>query len=160
MQKHLLIYLFFFGTAISPVLAQSGKKSTPPVKAQATDKRPMKLRSSWGLFLSDTLPKSEVIKLLDSTLAVRDEKNITYPVISFAFTYEQHQPYLNDTTGQPGVYKDFTGDNFKSPGLSPLWSNRLKETIQTGDILYFDEIIIRYTGDKLYKAPPLKIAVK
>lgn len=160
MQKHLSVIIFFLGLASSTAFAQSGKKSVPPAKAAVSAKRPMKLRSSWGLFLSDTLPKSQVVKLLDSALVVRDEKNNKYTVISFAFTYEQHQPYLNDTTGQPGVYKDYTGDNFKAAGLPVLWSTRLKESLQQGDVLYFDDIIIQYATDKLYKAPSLRIDVK
>lgn len=158
MQKHLLLS-FILATMVSPVFAQSGKKNTA-TPAAVSNKRPMKLRSSWSIYLSDTLPKTEVMKLLDSALVVRDEKNIKYPVISFAFTYERHEPYLNDTTGQPAVYKDFTGDNFKAPALSPAWSKSLKETLQTGDILYFDEIIIKYAEEKFYKAPPLQIKVK
>jgi hypothetical protein len=155
MQKHLLLS-FLLATAVTPVIAQSAKKPATAV----TSKRPMKLRSSWGIYLSDTLPKSEVIKLLDSALIVRDEKNIKYPVLSFAFTYERHEPYLNDTTGQPAIYKDFTGDNFKTAALPAAWSKNLKETLQTGDVLYFDEIIIKYAEEKFYKAPALQINVK
>lgn len=159
MHKHLLLS-FFLTTATSPVWSQTHKKPATAAPATVTNKRPLKLRSTWGIYLSDTLPKTEVMKLLDSALVVRDEKNIKYPVLSFAFTYEKHEPYLNDTTGQPGIYKDFTGDNFKTASLSPLWSKGLKETLQTGDILYFDEIIIKYAEGKLYKAPSLKINVK
>lgn len=155
MQKHLLLS-FLLATAVTPVIAQSAKKPATAV----TSKRPMKLRSSWGIYLSDTLPKSEVIKLLDSALIVRDEKNIKYPVLSFAFTFEKHEPYLNDTTGQPAIYKDFTGDNFKAASLPVAWSKNLKETLQTGDILYFDDIIIKYAEEKFYKAPSLQINVK
>ncbi|MEZ2440629.1 hypothetical protein AB6805_02830 [Chitinophaga sp. RCC_12] len=155
MQKHLLLS-FLLATAVTPVIAQSAKKTATAV----TSKRPMKLRSSWGIYLSDTLPKSEVIKLLDSALIVRDEKNIKYPVLSFAFTFEKHEPYLNDTTGQPAVYKDFTGDNFKAASLPAAWSKNLKETLQTGDVLYFDDIIIKYAEEKFYKAPSLQINVK
>lgn len=158
MQKHLLLS-FLFAAAVSPAFAQSPKK-TAAKPAVVTNKRPMKLRSSWGIYLSDTLPKNEVIKLLDSALIVRDEKNIKYPVLSFAFTYERQEPYLNDTTGQPALYKDFTGDNFKAAALSPVWSKGLKESLQTGDVLYFDEIIIKYAEEKFYKAPSLKINVK
>jgi hypothetical protein len=160
MQKHLLLS-FFFAAAVSPVFAQTSKKpAAKPAATAVSNKRPIKLKSSWGIYLSDTLPKNEVIKLLDSALIVRDEKNIKYPVLSFAFTYERHEPYLNDTTGQPALYKDFTGDNFKSSSLSPLWSKGLKESLQTGDVLYFDEIIIKYAEEKFYKAPSLKISVK
>lgn len=159
MLKHLSAFVFFLLMINMATFAQSGKKPAP-AKTTTTAKRPMKLRSSWGLFLSDTLPKSQVVKLLDSVLLVRDEKNNLYPVISFAFTYEQHQPYLNDTTGLPAIYKDYTGDNFKTSHLPKLWSNRLKESLQQGDVLYFDEIIIKYTEDKLYKAPSLRIDIK
>ncbi|NSL91085.1 hypothetical protein ECE50_029955 [Chitinophaga sp. Mgbs1] len=163
MQKHLFIAVFLLATAVKPVLAQSVRKpaiATKPKPAANTGKKPAKLRSSWGIFLSDTLPKNEVVKLLDSALTVRDEKNNKYAVISFAFTYEQHTPYLNDTTGMPAIYKDFTGDNFRSSALPPLWSNRLKETLQSGDVLYFDNIIIRYAEEKYYMAPALRIHVK
>ncbi|SJZ70036.1 hypothetical protein SAMN04488128_1011260 [Chitinophaga eiseniae] len=167
MLKHLSAFIFLLLMINMATFAQSGKKPVPATKTSsankttpASNKRPAKLRSSWGLFLSDTLPKSQVVKLLDSALVVRDEKNHVYPVISFAFTYEQHQPYLNDTTGQPGIYKDYTGDNFKTSRLPALWSTRLKESLQQGDVLYFDDILIEYAPDKIYRAPSLRIDVK
>lgn len=161
MLKHLSAFIFLLLMINMNTFAQSGKKPVPTTKAASvTNKRPAKLRSSWGLFLSDTLPKSQVVKLLDSALVVRDEKNHLYQVISFAFTYEQHQPYLNDTTGQPSIYKDYTGDNFKTSRLPALWSSRLKENLQQGDVLYFDDILIEYAPDKLYRAPAIRIEVK
>ncbi|MBC9931913.1 hypothetical protein [Chitinophaga qingshengii] len=161
MLKHLSAFIFLLLMVNMATWAQAGKKPAPATKATpVTNKRPAKLRSSWGLFLSDTLPKSQVAKLLDSALVVRDEKNHLYTVISFAFTYEQHQPYLNDTTGMPAVYKDYTGDNFKTNRLPALWNARLKQDLQTGDVLYFDDILIEYAPDKLYRAPSLRIEVK
>ncbi|WP_143307335.1 hypothetical protein [Chitinophaga vietnamensis] len=161
MQKHLFSFIIILGTAFTPALAQTAKKKPVPAKpAAVSNKKPKRLVSTWGIFLSDTLPKNEIVKLLDSAITVRDEKNNRYPIVSFAFTYEHHEPYLNDTTGQPAVYKDFTGDNFKSAALPVLWSSRLKESLAQGDVLYFDEIIIKYTEDKLYKAPSLKITVR
>ncbi|MBC9915254.1 hypothetical protein [Chitinophaga varians] len=161
MLKHLSAFIFLLLMINVNTFAQSGKKPVPATKgAPVSNKRPAKLRSSWGLFLSDTLPKSQVVRLLDSALVVRDEKNHLYPVISFAFTYEQHQPYLNDTTGQAAIYKDYTGDNFKTSRLPALWSSRLKESLQQGDVLYFDDILIEYVPDKLYRAPSLRITVK
>ena len=163
MHKKLLLSILLV-CAVSALFAQSVKKPVkapaPTTNSAAASKHPTKLKSSWSIFLSDTLPKSEVIKLLDSALIVRDEKNIKYPVISFAFTYEKHEPYLNDTTGQVGIYKDYTGDNFKSANLSSIWAGGLKNNIESGDVLYFDEIIIQYSADKLYKAPALRFSVK
>ncbi|RAJ88171.1 hypothetical protein CLV59_101938 [Chitinophaga dinghuensis] len=161
MIKHLLLSaLLLTGYA---GFAQSSKT---PVKKPATAaannnaKHPTKLVTTWGIFLSDSLPKNEVVKLLDSALIVRDEKGVKYPVISFAFTFEQHEVYLNDTTGQPGVYKDFIGENFKAAKMSPTWSKGMKEKLEKGDVLYFDEILIQYTPEKIYKAPSLKFIIR
>jgi hypothetical protein len=120
----------------------------------------LKFRTSWGIFLSDTLPRPEVVKLLDSALVVRDQQNNKYPVVSFEFTYEQRQAYVNDTTGRAGVYTEFIGDNFKSNKLSPLWSSRLKDMLNKGEVLYFNNIIIKYPGDKYYRVPELRIVIR
>ncbi|KAA2239682.1 hypothetical protein F0L74_26175 [Chitinophaga agrisoli] len=140
----------------APLYAQSGKSKQPAAPAKTA----LRFRTTWGIFLSDTLPRPEVLKLLDSALVVRDQQNHTFPVVSFDFTYEKAEPYLNDTTGQPGIYKDFVGDSFSANKLSPLWANRLKEVLQKGEILYFDNIVIKYTGDKYYKVPDLKFVVR
>src|SRR5690606_26757376 len=116
--------------------------------------------TTWAIYLSDSLPRPDVLKLLDSSLVVRDGSNNKFPVVSFDFTYEQKEPYLNDTTNQVGFYTEVTGDSFKDNKLSELWRKHLKETLQKGDVLLFNNIVIRYTGDKLYRAPELKIIVR
>ncbi|NIG57684.1 hypothetical protein [Chitinophaga sp. Cy-1792] len=169
MIKHLLVFSFVLGSAA--VQAQTTKPAsakTPaakpathtPAGAAVAAKRPMKLVSTWGIFLGDSLPKNEIVKLLDSSLIVRDEKNVKYPVISFAFTLEQHEPYLNDTTGQPAIYKDYTGDNFKQAKMTTIWANGLKANLGKGDILFFDEILVQQPNGKVYKAPSLKFTVR
>ncbi|GEP96792.1 hypothetical protein [Chitinophaga cymbidii] len=123
-------------------------------------RKPLRFRTTWAIYLSDSLPRPDVLKLLDSSLVVRDGGNNKFPVVSFDFTYEQKEPYLNDTTNQVGFYTEVTGDSFKDNKLSELWRKHLKETLQKGDVLLFNNIVIRYTGDKLYRAPELKIIVR
>lgn len=143
-----------------PLFAQSGKEKPPASGSQEAGKKGLRFRSTWGIFLSETLSKTEIVKLLDSVLVVRDQQNNKFPVVSFKFTYENVEPYLNDSTGRPDVYREYIGDNFKSDRLSPLWSTRMKDMVKSGDVLFFDDIIIRYTGDKYYRAPSLKFQVK
>jgi hypothetical protein len=145
-----------------PTLAQTGKPkaTTAPKPAATTVKTTLRFRTTWGIFLSDTLPRPELLKLLDSTLVVRDDKNNKYPVVSFDFTYERKEPYLNDTTGKPGFYSEFVGDSFKGDKLPALWAERIKEMLERNEVLYFDNIIINYTGDKLYKVPKLRFNVR
>jgi len=157
MKRTTVILFNLILAAAAPLYAQSAK--TKPATAQPV-KTNLRFRTTWGIFLSDSLPRPEVLKLLDSALVVRDQQNHTFPVVSFDFTYEKSEPYLNDTTGQPGVYKDFTGDSFNDNKLPALWSKRLKEVLQKGEVLYFDNIVIKYTGDKYYKAPDLRFVVR
>jgi hypothetical protein len=160
MRKLLLLHILLITSACLPIYAQTGKGKTTSKPATTSTKKAPKLKATWGVFLSDTLPRPEVLKLLDSAIIVRDENNKKYPVISFQFTYEQNEPYLNDTTGKPAIYKEYNGDNFKSNKLSTLWSNELKKTLKKGDVIYFDNIIIQYSEKDLYLVPKLKFEVR
>jgi hypothetical protein len=153
MRKYYLLSGLFVVLGTMPLYAQSSKAKPK------TNTTSLRFRSTWGIFLSETLPRPEILKLLDSSLVVRDEKNNKYPVVSFDFTYEKKEVYLNDTTGKPGIYTEFVGDSFEGDKLSSFWSARIKETLSKGEVLYFDNIVIKYTGDKLYRVPKLQFKV-
>jgi hypothetical protein len=142
-----------------PALAQN----KPAVKQPATPaaaKSALRFRTTWNNFLSDTVPRPDILKIADSPLVVRDQKNNKFPVIAFEFTYESREVGINDTTNKPVIYSDFTGEVFKTDRLSPLWSKHVKETLKPGDVLYFNNIIVKYAEDKLYRVPPLKFFVR
>ncbi|PUZ24288.1 hypothetical protein DCM91_12720 [Chitinophaga costaii] len=135
----------------------AAKTATQAPLAKKTD---LRFRSTWGIYLSDTLPRPEVIKTLDQNLVVRDQKNNKYEIISFEFTYEQKTSFVNDTTNKAGYYIEYLGDNFKHTAkLSDIWVNKLKETLQRGDELFFSNIIVKYPPDKYYKVPDLRFVI-
>ncbi|WP_147320047.1 hypothetical protein [Chitinophaga silvisoli] len=164
MRKHLILSGILVVMSAFSLYAQSGKPKAAPAKkpaaAPGTTITKLRFRSTWGIFLSDSIPRPEIAKLLDSALVVRDEKNNKYPVVSFDFTYENKEFYLNDTTGKPGIYTEYVGDSFKGDKLPALWVTRIKELLDKGEVFYFDNIIVNYTGDKLYRAPKLKFIVR
>ncbi|WPQ62110.1 hypothetical protein SIO70_27485 [Chitinophaga sancti] len=165
MHKHLILSGILVVMSAFSLYAQSGKpKATPakkPAATQATTTHTkLRFRSTWGIFLSDSIPRPEIVKLLDSALVVRDEKNVKYPVVSFDFTYENKEYYLNDSTGKPGIYTEYVGDSFKGDKLPALWVTRIKEMLDKGEVFYFDNIIVNYTGDKLYRVPKLQFIVR
>lgn len=164
MRKNLILSGILVVMSAFSLYAQSGKPTTTPAKKPAATPAKnitkLRFRSTWGIFLSDSIPRPEIVKLLDSALVVRDEKNNKYPVVSFDFTYENKEFYLNDTTGKPGIYTEYVGDSFKGDKLPALWVTRIKELLDRGEVFYFDNIIVNYTGDKLYRAPKLKFIVR
>lgn len=163
MMKQLLITLALFTGISATTLAQASKPkpaAKPAKPAAATADGKLRFRTTWGIYLSDSIPRPEVLKILDSALVVRDQKNNKFPVVSFDFIYEAKEAYMNDTTSQVGFYTETTGDSFKGGRLSPLWSQRLKETIQKGESLIFSNIVIHYTEDKFYRVPELRVTVR
>lgn len=156
--------LFYTATFLCCGMAASAQSKPAAKKPASTSttatKQPLRFRTTWGIYLSDTLPRNEVVKLLDSSLVVRDNHNNKFPVISFDFTYETKEPYMNDTTNQIGFYSDFTGDSFKDNKLPQLWRTRLKDGLQRREVLFFSNIIIKYTGDKFYRVPDMRIVVQ
>lgn len=164
MTKQLLITLALFTGISATAAAQSkpkpaAKPAASASAATAADKK-LRFRTTWGIYLSDSIPRPEVLKILDSALVVRDHKNNKFPVVSFDFIYEAKEAYVNDTTSQVGFYTETTGDMFKGDRLSELWSKRLKETIQKGESLIFSNIIIQYTEGTFYRVPELRITVR
>ncbi|WP_333863539.1 hypothetical protein [Chitinophaga sp.] len=109
MMKQLLITLALFTGISVTTLAQASKPkpaAKPAKPAAATADGKLRFRTTWGIYLSDSIPRPEVLKILDSALVVRDQKNNKFPVVSFDFIYEAKEAYMNDTTSQVGFYTD------------------------------------------------------
>lgn len=155
-----LFYLAFLLSCTTGALAQNKAVKKPAPVKQAAEKKPLRFTTAWHIFLSDSIPRPEILKVLDSALTVRDDKKQKFPVVSFDFTYEKLEPYVNDTTREVTIARDLTGDSFRSDRLSTAWVNRLKEDLSKGDVLLFNNIVVRYAGDKFYRAPELKIVVR
>lgn len=155
-----LFYLVLLLSCTTGAFAQQKPVKKPAPAKQAEDKKPLRFTTSWHIFLSDSIPRPELLNVLDSALVVRDNQKKRYPVVSFDFTYEKKEPYLNDTTREVMIAVDLRGDSFKSDRLSTAWVNRLKEDLEKGDVLLFNNIVVRYTGDKFYRVPELKIVVR
>ncbi|WP_148707347.1 hypothetical protein [Chitinophaga skermanii] len=161
--------LFIFTICVLGMLQESTAQQKTPVKKPATTtakpattgaKQAIRFKSSWGLNLSDSIPRPLALSLLDSALRVRDQTNTLFPVQSFEFTYVKKEPYINDTTEQISFYTETTGDIFKGAKLDTLWQGHLRRSLEKGDELWFNDIIIKYKEDKLYRVPSLKFEVR
>ncbi|WP_119079300.1 hypothetical protein [Chitinophaga alhagiae] len=155
------LYLVCLLGCTSAALAQNKAVKKPaPAKQAAEQKKPLRFTTSWHIFLSDSIPRPEILKILDSALVVRDSNKNRVPVVSFDFTYEKLEPYINDTTREVQIARDLTGDSFRSDRLSAAWVNRLKEDLAKGDVLFFNNIVVSYPGNKFYRVAELKIIIR
>ncbi|HEY6082170.1 MAG TPA: hypothetical protein VIU45_01855 [Chitinophagaceae bacterium] len=159
-----IIILFFLGCLVTAGAVAQGKhalhksKKSSVAPDHAANSFPV-LTTSLGNVLSNTLPKSMMQGLLDSSLIARDQHNNVYSIVDFDFGYQRSETAA-DSTGQPKKVVDYLSWNFRANRLDSLWRTRIKAEINTGDELYFDHIVAEGSDGKRYKSSPLKFIIR
>lgn len=159
-----IIILFFLGCLVTTGAFAQGKhtphksKKSSVAPDHAVNAFPV-LTTSLGNVLSNTLPKSMMQGLLDSSLTARDQHNNVYSVVDFDFGYQRSEMGA-DSTGRPKKIVDYLSWNFRSSRLDSLWRTRVKAGINAGDELYFDHVVAEGPDGKKYKSSALKFIVR
>ncbi len=159
-----IIILFFLGCLVTADGVAQGKhtprksKKSSVAPDHAANSFPV-LTTSLGNVLSNTLPKSMMQGLLDSSLIARDQHNSLYSIVDFDFGYQRSEMGA-DSTGRPKKIVDYLSWNFRGNRLDSLWRTRVKAEINTGDELYFDHIVAEGPDGKRYKSSALKFIVR
>lgn len=118
-----------------------------------------RLTSSLGNVLSNTLPRSFMQQLVDSSLVVRDQHNAAYIVTGFEFGY-RHTEQTVDSTGRASAFRNYISWNFQGSRPDSLWRARIKGELTGGDQLFYDHIIAEGKDGRKFKAPALSFTVK
>jgi hypothetical protein len=99
-------------------------------------------------------------QLVSSPLKVVDEKNKSYPIVSYRFMYKQKSYVTNDETGKKEASYTLTADRFNFTPLPKLWIDNIKGRLQSDEQLYFFDIIVKDTEGRQFFAPELKITIR
>ena len=103
--------------------------------------------------------KELVRALIDSPIVVKDEKGKTYPVVRFTLNYTFSTVYVDSETKQRKTRKDFRSQLFESPMISDVWKASIKENVRNGDVMMFNDIIIRMPDGKKRMVDDLTINI-
>lgn len=147
--KALLFFLLFSQAAICQTNSASPLPVQKTVFATTLAKRG-----------SGEWTKELVRALIDSPLRAKDNKGNAYPVIRFTLNYSFSTVYVDSETKQRKTRKDFRSQLFESSSLSDVWKASIKENARNGDIMSFNDIIIRMPDGKKRMAEDLKITIK
>ena len=145
--KNLLI-LSLFGFLTITGFSQTGK---PAPKFQAF------LAGSKG----GDMPVSEIKRIIDSGLVVKDEKGLSYPVARFTVGYRFTSSYEDEASGEKKTTNDFRSQEYSDENkMSELWRESVKDNIKPGDELLLFNIMVRLKNGKKMLVNQISFKVK
>ena len=158
----LLIHIltFFLAISLTPLLAQIPKLA--PVKPVVFQKfTPPKLCSMLGIRSdSGIVYIEEAQQLIKLPLNITDDKKNVYTISSYQFMYKRRGVTEDELTGKVSRITSSVSDLFKASPLPALWINILTEQMRAGEELYFFDIVVKDTQDRLMFSPELRIIIK
>lgn len=154
------ILVLVFSALLLPVMAQTPK---PARNKPAVQKfKPPKLYTILGIRSdSVTVEKAEAIQLVKLPLKITDDKKNVYTISSYQCLYKRKA--VTEDDGMTGVVtptSSIVTDLFKTTPLPDLWKNIITEQLQSGEEIYFYDIIVKDADGRLMFAPTLKIKVR
>jgi hypothetical protein len=154
------IILFLLLAAALPLPAQQTKvqkKEVPASKARA-DAFP-RITTTLGNVLSNTIARSKMQQLLDSSLHARDQFNHVYQVIGFDLGFQQNGTFIDEKTGQSKPVQDYVSFSFRASKPDTLWRNRIRAEMRPGDALFFDKVLVKDSKGNKYLSSPLHFVI-
>ncbi len=153
--------LFFisFSFILTTVQAQRPKadaKSTPVQKF-----KPPKLHSFLGI-RSDSaeVAVEEGLQLITLSLKVTDDKKNPYAISSYQLLYRRKAVTENEETGKVSPTTSAVVQFFRETPITEFWKRNITEQLQSGEELYFFDIVAKDAQGRLMFAPDLKIKIK
>ena len=99
-------------------------------------------------------------QLVGLPLKIVDDKNNTYSIASYQFLYKQKSYILDDETGKRETTFTLAADRFDATPLPKVWVNNITGRLQSGEQLYFFDIVVKDKQGRSFFAPELKITIK
>lgn len=156
-----LIVLLLSATAF--VSSAQTPSSKPGATTTVTPKfKPPVVKSYLGKNTGNTatVTVEEGKDIISLPLKVTDEKNNTYTVSSYQFSFKRVGVTEDEETGKTSPTTDMVADRFTTTPLPEIWKKTIKETLVKGEEFYFFDIIVLDKQGRRFFAPELKIFVQ
>lgn len=139
------------------------QKPKPVIKPAAVQKyNPPKLKTSLGN-LSDsvlTVSVDEAVDLIHKPLVITDNKKISYTISSYQCMYKKRGVTEDEETGKVSPATSITVQRFTTSPVSELWRRIISEQLKNGEEIYFFDIVVKDSQNRLIFAPNIKLLIK
>lgn len=109
---------------------------------------------------SVSIPVSEAENIIGQQLKIFDDKKGVYTVSSYQFLYRKKGVTENEKTGKVSPITSIVSSRFKITPLPTTWINQVRETVKSGEELFFFDVIAKDAQGRVMYAPNLKIMVR
>ncbi len=86
--------------------------------------------------------------------------NNSYPIDSYHFLYKRKGVIEDEETGRKQVAFTTISELFEKSPLPKIWIDNIQNGFQTGEELYFFDIVVKDKAGRRFFAPDLKITVQ
>lgn len=145
--------------ALSPVMAQ--KPANAAGRSTTVQKAKPKFRSAIGSYAdSVVITVAEAEKAVVSPISVKDEKNLSYPIISYQLAYKRLAAVEDEETKKVSPVTSLVAKQFNVTPVPESWSKYVLEQLKAGEELIFFDIVVKDAAGKLYFVPDIRIKTK
>ena len=89
-----------------------------------------------------------------------DDKKNSFPISSYQFLYRRKIVTEDEQTGKTSAASSIVAQTFRVTPLPEIWVKTLNEQLQSGEELYFFDVVAKDAQGKLFFAPNLLIKIK
>ena len=102
----------------------------------------------------------EANQLITLPLKITDAKTNTYPIDSYHLLYRRKGVIEDEQTGRKEVAFTTISELFDKSPLPKIWIDNIQNGFQTGEELYFFDIVVKDKEGRRFFAPDLKITIQ
>lgn len=119
-----------------------------------------KITASLGEYKGGNISAEILIRIIDSSLTVLDEKGNQFTIVRFRSIYKFKSSYEDPQTGERKVTDDMRVNDFSNTNMmTELWRQSIKDNVKQGDQMILDNIIVRLKNGSKMMAPPTTFIV-
>jgi hypothetical protein len=120
------------------------------------------LQSFWASHpTGSTLSPDMARNMLDSPLSVIGKGGSAYTITRFQFSYKERTQYKDDSTGEiKTTYHLYTRNYFNTASIDSLWKSNIGSSLQSGETIFVDHIIVMDAQGKKSMAPELELNIQ
>jgi hypothetical protein len=156
MKKILLLSALISGIVFTHSLqAQAKKTADKPAKTT-----PPKLKTFLSNMTGGAVSADGMIKLVQEPLLIKDEKGNTLTVVKFIFSWTTKDVFEDPETGEKKSHINNFTRQINGSDISAELKETLINEIKTGDLISYDQIMVKNKEGLKFLAPPISFTVK
>lgn len=156
--KRVLVFFFCISGGFLSVAQTPVKK---PVITRIEKFKPPVVNTYLGVNTNGALVTSdEANQLITLPLKITDAKTNIYSIDSYHLLYKRKGVIEDEQTGRKQVAFTTISQLFEITPLPKIWIDNIQNGFQTGEELYFFDIVVKDKAGRKFFAPELKITIQ